>query len=139
MITESSAPYGFTGDDQPFWDGGKESRLVFQRCDECEYFRWPAAGVCPECLSRSATWTEVAGTGTLWSHVVYHRAYAAAFKDEVPYPVGLVQLECGVRLLTRLVDLDPEAGVEAEVGMPVSVRFRELGERGVVPVFGPTA
>jgi hypothetical protein len=48
--------------------------------------------------------------------------------------VALVELDCGVRLVTRLVDF--EQGT-AEVGMPVSVRYRELGDRGVVPVFGP--
>jgi hypothetical protein len=129
-----TAPYGLTGDDQPFWDAARGGRLVFQRCDDCGYVRWPAAGVCPECLSRAATWTEVAGTGTLWSFVVYHRAYAPSLKDQVPYPVILVELDCGVRLVSRLADAGPEG---AEVGMPVSVRYREVGGHGVVPVFGP--
>lgn len=130
----TDAPYGPTENDQPFWDAAKQGKLVFQRCDDCGYVRWPAAGVCPECLSRAATWDEVDGTGNLWSFVVYHRAYAPALKPDVPYPVGLVELDCGVRLLTRLVDVDP---AEAKVGMPVSVRYRELGDHGVVPLFGP--
>jgi hypothetical protein len=130
----SAAPYGPTGDDQPFWDAAADGRLVFQRCDECGYIRWPAAGVCPECLSRRATWTEVDGTGTLWSFVVYHRAYAPSLRDQVPYPVVLVELACGVRLVSRLADIDP---AKAEPGMAVSVRYREVGEHGVVPVFGP--
>jgi hypothetical protein len=127
-------PYGLTGDDQPFWDAAKRGELVFQRCDDCGYVRWPMAGVCPECLSRSATLTAVEGTGTLWSFVVYHRAYAPSLKGDVPYPVGLVELDCGVRLVTRLVDFEQGS---TEVGMPVSVRYRELGDRGVVPLFGP--
>jgi len=130
----ADAPYGLTGDDQPFWDAAKDGRLVFQRCDDCGYIRWPAAGVCPECLSRAATWTEVAGTGTLWSFVVYHRAYAPSLKDQVPYPVVLVELDCGVRLVSRLADVEP---AKAVVGMPLSVRYREIGERGTLPVFGP--
>jgi hypothetical protein len=130
----TDAPYGPTGDDQPFWDAAKQGRLVFQRCDDCGYVRWPAAGVCPECLSRAATWTEADGTGLLWSFVVYHRAYAPSLKLQVPYPVGLVELDCGVRLLTRLVDVDPG---KAAAGMPVSVRYRELSDHGIVPVFGP--
>jgi hypothetical protein len=127
-------PYGLTGDDQPFWDAAKRGELICQRCDDCGYLRWPMAGVCPECLSRRATLTEVEGTGTLWSFVVYHRAYAPSLKGDVPYAVALVELDCGVRLVTRLVDFEQGA---AEVGMPVSVRYRELGDRGVVPVFGP--
>jgi uncharacterized OB-fold protein len=127
-------PYGPTGDDRPFWEGAVEGELRFQRCDDCGYVRWPAAGVCPECLSRAATWDAVPGEGTLWSHVVYHRAYAPALKEQVPYSVGLVQLSCGVRLLTRLVGIEPG---EAVVGMPLTARFQEVGDHGVVPVFGP--
>ena len=135
MITADQAPYGFTGDDQPFWDGAAHSHLFFQQCDDCRYIRWPAAGVCPECLSRRTTWTEVDGEGVLWSHVVYHRAYAAALRDEIPYRVGLVLLDCGVRLLTRLVDVESE---EIEIGMRLRALFRQVGDHGVVPVFGPT-
>jgi uncharacterized OB-fold protein len=130
----TDAPLGLTGDDQPFWDAARDGRLVFQHCDDCGYVRWPAAGVCPECLSREATWAQVAGTGTLWSFVVYHRAYAPSLKEQVPYPVAFVELDCGVRLLSRLADVDP---AKAEAGMPVAVRYAELGDHGVVPWFSP--
>lgn len=130
----ANAPYGLTGDDQPFWDAAKQGKLIFQRCDDCSYVRWPAAGVCPECLSRDATWAPVEGTGRLWSFVVYHRSYAPPLNEQVPYPIGLVELDCGVRLVTRLADIDP---ARAEVGMAVAVRYRELDDHGVVPVFGP--
>lgn len=136
MSAELEAPLGRTGDDQPFWDGASQGRLTFQQCDSCGFVRWPAAGVCPECLSRAATWTEVTGRGTIWSHVVYHRAYAVALQAEVPYAVGLVELECGVRLLTRLVDFAPS---QPEVGQEVSVRYQVLGSHGTVAVFGPAA
>lgn len=128
------APYGVTGDDQPFWDGVAEGRLVFQRCNDCAFVRWPASGVCPECLSRSATWSEVEGEGTIWSEVVYHRAYAASLTADVPYRVGLIQLACGVRLVARLVGYESSA---PHVGDEVHVRYQELGEHGVVAVFGP--
>ncbi|MFV8054682.1 Zn-ribbon domain-containing OB-fold protein [Mycobacterium sp. 48b] len=127
-------PYGETQGDEHFWDGARAGSLTFQKCDDCEFIRWPAAGVCPECLSRSSTWVPAEGRGTLWSNVVYHRAYSSSLKGEIPYPVGLVELDCGVRLLTRLVDV--QTGVDA-VGARVSVRFIELGEHGTVPAFGP--
>ncbi|PHV64896.1 Zn-ribbon domain-containing OB-fold protein [Williamsia muralis] len=127
------APLGFTGDDQPFWDGAKEGRLTFQQCDDCRFVRWPAAGVCPECLSREATWREFAGTGSVWSHVVYHRAYAARLKPDVPYRVVLVQLDCGVRLLSRILDVDTPVAV----GDRLEVRYVDVGDAGQVPVFVP--
>lgn len=134
MTGTTEAPFGPTGDDQPFWAAAAEGRLTFQRCDDCGFVRWPASGVCPECLSRRATWVAVEGTGTIWSHVVYHRAYAADLKPDVPYAVGLVQLDCGVRLVSRLVGFDPGA---PEVGQEVAVRYQELGDHGTVAVFGP--
>jgi uncharacterized OB-fold protein len=119
-------------DDTRFWAQAREGSLEFQHCDDCGYVRWPAAGVCPECLSRAFTWKPVEPRGTVWSHVVYHRAYSRVFADAIPYSVALVQLACGVRLLTRLEGGEPG---EDLVGRPVTARFVELGEHGVVPVF----
>jgi uncharacterized OB-fold protein len=119
--------------DAPFWQGARDHRLVFQHCSDCGFVRWPAAGVCPECLSREYRWVEVAATGTVWSIVVYHRAYARTGIPPVPYNVALVELDCGVRLLTRIVDADPS---DAGPGTRVAVQF-QAGEDGVVPVFSP--
>jgi uncharacterized protein len=123
-----------TDDGAPFWAAGAQRRLEFQRCDGCGFVRWPAAGVCPECLGRAATWTEVDGDGTLWSFAIYHRAYAKTGIPPVPYNVGLVELACGVRLLSRIVGVP---GAQLRVGMPVRVTFRHVGENGLVPVFEP--
>jgi uncharacterized protein len=130
----SEAPYGRTEDGHRFWESAKTGSLVFQRCDDCDFIRWPSAGVCPECLSRKSTWVGVEGTGWIWSFVVYRRAYAPSLKESIPYNVALVELSCGVRLVTKLVDFEPG---EAVVGAPVSVRYAEIGEQGPVPVFGP--
>lgn len=121
-------------DGSHFWAEAAQGRLVFQRCEECGYLRWPAAGVCPECLHRGSAWEEVEPTGTVWSHVVYHRAYAAHLKERVPYGVALVELDCGVRLLTTLVEFADDAD---PVGARVRARTARVGEHEAVPVFGP--
>ncbi len=129
-----AGPDTTTGDDSPFWAGAREGRLEFQHCASCGFVRWPAAGVCPECLSRDFAWRPVEPVGTVWSWVVYHRAYSAALRERVPYDVALVELDCGVRLLTRLTGF---AGGDDPVGTRVVARFEELGEHGRVPVFAP--
>ena len=121
-------------DSAPFWAAAARRCLAFQKCDDCGFVRWPAAGVCPECLGRASTWTEVEGDGTLWSVAVYHRAYAKTGIPPVPYNVGLVELACGVRLLTWIVGL-PDG--QLRPGLPVRVTFREAGEHGLIPVFEP--
>lgn len=124
-----------TQDDSTFWEEAARGRLVFQRCDQCAFMRWPAAGVCPECLGRGFAWEEVEPTGTVWSYVVYHRAYAAGLTDRVPYDVALIELDCGVRLLSTLVGFTD--GTDP-IGAPVVARFESVGDdHAVVPVFGP--
>ncbi|MBM9464036.1 OB-fold domain-containing protein [Aeromicrobium sp. YIM 150415] len=115
-----------------FWTEAENGRLVFQRCSDCRYLRWPAAGVCPECLSRSFNWEDVEPVGTVWSYVVYHRAYAPHLRERVPYSVALIELDCGIRLLSTLdgfaEDADP-------MGTRVSASFQTLGKHQAVPVF----
>lgn len=122
------------GVDAPYWEAARTGSLVLQHCDECSYVRWPAAGVCPECLSRESTWSPVEGAGTLWSIVTYHRAYARSGLSPVPYNVALVELDCGARLITRLVGDEAPA---TEPGVRVEVRFEDVADHGVVPVFVP--
>ncbi|MET7391999.1 OB-fold domain-containing protein [Dactylosporangium sp. NPDC005572] len=120
--------------DSRFWSEAAEGRLVFQRCDRCAYLRWPAAGVCPECLDRGFRWEEVEPAGTVWSYAVYHRAYSPAHKDRLPYNVALVELTCGVRLLSTLVGFDQD---DDPMGAAVTARFEAVGDHPAVPVFGP--
>lgn len=115
-----------------FWDSAADGRLEFQQCSDCGYVRWPVAGVCPECLGRAAEWIPVEGLGTLWSVVVYHRSYSREGLPAVPYNVALVELDCGARMLTRLVGEDWGS---LGPGDRVVVDFQELPGVGRVPVF----
>lgn len=88
----------------PFWAATKEGRLVVQRCDDCGYHRWPPTRICPECQSWCSQWADTPPAGEIWSHATYHRALDRAFADDVPYTVGLIQLDAGPRMLGVLVD-----------------------------------
>jgi uncharacterized OB-fold protein len=97
--------------DEPYWEAASEGRLALQRCEACGALRWPPAPVCPECLSPAARWEDVEGGGTLWSLAVYERAFAAAFRDHVPYAVGLVQLDAGPRIIATVEGDDLAVGM----------------------------
>jgi uncharacterized OB-fold protein len=107
----------------PFWDAARRGRLVIQRCKACGELRWPPLVGCPECHGRDATWDEVHPTGTIWSFVVYHRAFAAELKDEIPYTVAMVHLDDGPYLVGRLED----AGRPPVIGDRVTAVFTETG------------
>lgn len=109
---------------EPYFQAAAQGRLVVQRCDSCEALRWPPLVGCPECRSRDTTWVDVAPTGTIWSFVVYHRAFSAALKDEIPYTVAMVQLDDGPYLLGRTVD----GANSPSVGDRVVAEFSEVSD-----------
>jgi uncharacterized protein len=86
----------------PFWRALARHELHAQRCPECGSFRLPAAPLCPACLAREHEWVRIDAAGPLWSYVVYRRALAAPFADDIPYAIGIVELQHGLHLLSRI-------------------------------------
>jgi uncharacterized OB-fold protein len=86
----------------PFWQALAGHVLRAQQCHQCGTFRLPAAPLCPECLARGHQWVEIEASGSLWSYVVYRRALAAPFAEDIPYAVGIVELDHGLHLLSRI-------------------------------------
>lgn len=120
-------------DTAEFWAATLEGRLRIQRCRSCERFVHYPRVACPWCMSRDLRFEDVSGRGVVYSYTTVHRA-PAAFADEVPYVVALVDLDEGVRLLSRLVGLAPDA---VAIGMPVQVTFRPLTDEAALPFFEP--
>ena len=92
-----------------------------QRCRACGRLRYPAAIVCPECLSGEAEWQAVSGRGKVFSFVVFHRAYHPAWEGRVPYNVALIELDEGPILLSNVIDVD---NAKLAVGLDVQDRIR---------------
>jgi uncharacterized protein len=105
---------------RPFWDGVAEGVLRVQRCVACDRHLFYPRAVCPYCMASDLEWTEASGVGEVHSFTVVHRA-PPDYRDEVPYVVALVDLDEGVRMMTRLVDVEPGA---VTVGMRVEVVMR---------------
>lgn len=87
---------------RPYWDGLKRGQLLYQVCRVCAHRRLPPTAQCPKCLSDEVEWAATRGRGRLASWVVFHRAYHPAFEDQIPYAVGIVELDEGPRMLARL-------------------------------------
>jgi uncharacterized OB-fold protein len=116
---------------EPFWRAAREGRLAIQRCDCCQALRWPPLAGCPECRSRDTTWTDVEPSGTIWSFVVYHRAFQAELRAEIPYTVAMVELNDGPYIVGRLIpgNKPPSVGDRVvaefvEIDRVPSVRWR---------------
>ncbi|MEW5421617.1 Zn-ribbon domain-containing OB-fold protein [Amorphus sp. 3PC139-8] len=85
-----------------YWRCLEDGRLTFQACQECGHKWLPVRSHCPSCLGKTWQWQTASGDARLVSWVVYHRSYHPEVEADVPYAVGLVQLDEGPRLLARL-------------------------------------
>lgn len=89
----------------PFWEAAAERRLALQHCARCDHFVWYPRAACPGCLGDLA-WRTVIGEGVVHAVSVHHHSPRPDLT--APYAVVLVDLDEGVRLLSRMVGGDPE-------------------------------
>jgi uncharacterized OB-fold protein len=119
-----------------FFRAARAGILLIQQCDLCCAYLGPGAWVCDVCQGKDLTWVQSPGTGTVYAVATVHQAYLAALNGELPYHIGIVELDEGLRLPTRIV-LDRSTSTVA-IGDRVRVHFAASGPR-VVPVFRPEA
>ncbi|HEX7164883.1 MAG TPA: Zn-ribbon domain-containing OB-fold protein [Trebonia sp.] len=102
-------------DQGPFWAAAREHRLTAQKCTNCGALRYPALQICPTCWERGFEWVDVSTEGTIWSYVVYHRAFHPGFASELPYVVAIVENTDGVRYTGRVIGRREDVAVGAKV------------------------
>lgn len=121
---------------RPFWEACARHELYVQKCRASGRVFYYPRGFCPHDLTADFDWLRCSGKGTVYTFTVTHQNQSAGFRDTLPYVVAYVELEEGVRLLTNIVDCDPE---QVRIGMPVEVTFEDLTDEVSVPLFRPTA
>ena len=104
----------------PFWEGIAKGVLRVQRCGACGRHVFYPRAVCPYCASSELDWVDASGRGRIHSYTVVHRA-PPEYRDEVPYVVALVELDEGVRMMTRLIDVEP-AGMRVDLPVEVAIQ-----------------
>jgi len=126
----------FAGWGKPFWEGTAKGELRIQKCDDCENKMFPARLYCTNCMSQKLSWVRASGKGNIYSYSVayeYPPARVAKFLS-TPYIIALVDLDEGVRMMTNIIECKPE---DAKIGMPVEVKFTDIGENVILPKFKP--
>lgn len=108
----------------------KTKQLHVQKCKNCGTYSHPPRPVCHHCRKFELEWVQMTGKGTVYSYVIYHRSVHPGF--EVPYEVVLVELEEGVRIVSNMVDCEPE---DIYIGMPVEVVVDQVFEDIALPKF----
>jgi uncharacterized protein len=98
----SDAPPRTLSEQWADWQGLGELR--FQRCGVCQTWIHLPRVLCPECGSEDLKWERSTGCGTLYSWTRTHRSFNPRFGEQPPYVCAVVELDEGVRVLTRLID-----------------------------------
>ena len=110
-----------TADSRPFWDGCAAGELRYQRCALCSQTQLIPRALCAACQHDQLHWLTSRGLGRILSFTVVHRAPTAAFKEEVPYVIAIVDMEEGFRLMVNVKD---GAGKALSIGQPVRIGYR---------------
>src|SRR6266498_801372 len=119
-----------------FWDATTEGRLLLPRCDTCETVIWYPRPFCVECASTRVSWFEASGRGQIYSYTMNRRGGAnhPDFKATGPYVLAYVELDEGPRVLTNIVECDPDA---VRIGQAVEAVFHDTGHSSALVRFRP--
>lgn len=125
---------GISDDTRFFWEGCEAGELRIQHCTACNKLQHPPAPVCGHCHSFDLDYHIARGTGELYSFVVMHYPEVAPFDH--PNPIGLIQLDEGVRLTAGLVGVDRN---ELKIGQRLRVEFQTFDDQLTLPLFRPVS
>lgn len=117
----------------PFWEATAEGKLLLPRCDDCGLVFWWPRVVCPDCHGQNLSWLESGGRGTLYSFTVTTRG-ADEYARIGAYVLAFVELAEGPKMLTNIVDCDPDA---LAIGEPVEAVFHDTGAGCALVRFRP--
>ena len=132
MAEEERVPHpALDGDSRPFWEGLAQGKLRSQQCDSCHKFIFYPRSLCPHCGTDQIQWREAAGTGTIYSYTVVHQGFGP-FAAQTPFVVALVDLDEGVRMMTRIIADTPTA---VQIGQRVHIVYERVDGDLTLPYF----
>ncbi len=75
---------------------------------------------------------ETSGRGRIKSFTIIRRAVSEAYEPDVPYVIGLIELDEGPTMMSKVLASDVST---VSIGEPVTVSFERYTEQVCVPVF----
>ncbi len=82
---------------QTYWQSLAQGHLKTTCCRACDKLTFPPKPLCPYCWGSQVEWRELSGNGVLYSYTTVHAA-PEVFADAVPYDLGIVDLDEGLRV-----------------------------------------
>ena len=115
-----------------FWAGTAAGELRIQHCPSCDRLRHPPGPMCSSCGADKQDYVVASGRGTVYSYVVHHAPPVPG--KTLPFVVGLVELDEGVRMIAELVDVEPAT---VSIGMPVRLALTKIDDTLTLPYWRP--
>jgi len=100
-------------------------RFCIQRCPQCERHVFAPRELCPQCGAGPLRWVKASGLGIVYSTSTIHRKNDAGGN----YNVALIDLDEGVRMMSRVEGVAPEA---VRIGQRVQAHVAQQDGRGLV-------
>ena len=135
MEAERPIPQPITPESKPYWDGMKEGKLMLPKCQDCGKVHL-SARVLPALPFQKPDLGQGSGKGKLYSFEILYRPFNRAVKVPPPYVLAMVELEEGPRMLSNLVNVEPDPKV-IKCDMPVEIVFSKLTDDVTIPLFQP--
>ena len=131
MVAERPLPK-ITPLTEPFWSAAKARRLLVQRCEACGAHQFPPERGCPACGSPRMAWVEASGRASLYSWTIAYPPLLPYFAERAPWPIAVVELEEGPRMVTNLVGVPLD---DYRVGLPLRAAFEDVDDETTLVVF----
>lgn len=123
-------------DTQPFWDGTKEHRLLYQVDPATGDVIFYPRRHSPHTGTSNLEWKESKGEGTVYTYSVVRLNRHPAFAGLGAYAVAYIDLDEGFRILTNITGVaDPVNDVK--IGMRVKVQWEDQESGIALPLFAP--
>jgi hypothetical protein len=109
-----------------FFERLKEGVVSTTRCPTDDLLLWPPRTACPHCHGETLEWVDLPGRGHLYAFSAVLGGAPLGMEEEVPFAVGLVDLEgARLRLFGRI---EGQPWTELHIGQPVRLESYDIGD-----------
>ncbi len=119
---------------EAFWAATKKHSLLIQKCSSCTKLIFYPRKRCPYCWSSDLGWQQASGKAKVNTFTIVRDMVEPKFMADLPYVLAMVDLEEKIRMMTRIVECDPEV---VKIGMDVEVVFEDITNQHALPLFRP--
>jgi uncharacterized OB-fold protein len=118
-----------------YFEAWARGQLLIQQCTDCGHWQHYPRALCEQC-GGSPEFREQEPVGTVYTYTIIRQMGVEPFRSEVPFPIAMVELACGVKIMGTLTHCDVD---DVHIGMPVEAYPICFGGGIALPYWRPRA